>query len=288
MNVIKKVVIKALSCTIIFSACSMDQPKKQNDLASKRFSSPYLRISLENSIRDRFFLHINQLTDRSTPEDIAKLLEFITHDRSLAEIALASVAKCHAAYSWIIPIVEQLIVAGAHVNGVDEAGRTALHFASMCNNVELAKLLVKYRADVNIPTKRARYVPLHAASACGYVDFFDVLMQAGADPSVCDMWGVTPLHGVMGRGQESADGVYQMIFPRREDVYDRRRKFYLSQIESRSYMIEKLVEKGASNQAQDVYGKSPPDYAEDYGHSELSSKLLEETMRSLRASALFG
>ena len=89
-------------------------------------------------------------------------------------------------------IVQNLIDAGAKVNMQERSGCTPLHFAaSSCHHQRIVKTLIGAGADVNRRNKMGR-TPLHDAAANGQV--VQQLLAAGANVNMQDNGGETPLH----------------------------------------------------------------------------------------------
>lgn len=92
-----------------------------------------------------------------------------------------------------IESVKQIINAGANVNNVYPAGRTALIYAIDNNNIEIVKILIESGADVNLKAKDIRllymaadnhttdFTPLMCACAYGYKEIIITLIEAGAN-----------------------------------------------------------------------------------------------------------
>ena len=104
--------------------------------------------------------------------------------------------------------VPVLLAAGAEVDAGDDHGTTALHLACFsCRNLGIVRLLLEANADVNKPTGDAGWTPLHCAinqpdrphayglysgpesTAC-----VRLLLEAGADATLQNGQGFTPLH----------------------------------------------------------------------------------------------
>jgi ankyrin repeat protein len=68
---------------------------------------------------------------------------------------------------------------------------TALHTAALRSNMDIANLLLRYRADVKM-TDNEGATPLHAAAASGAVEVAKLLVQAGADIVARNSAGETP------------------------------------------------------------------------------------------------
>lgn len=79
---------------------------------------------------------------------------------------------------------------GADVNEID--GVTALYIASERGNVDLAALMIKRGADVNLPVSWQR-TPLYAANKGGHAAIVKLLLDNGADPNRVAK-AQTPLH----------------------------------------------------------------------------------------------
>lgn len=89
--------------------------------------------------------------------------------------------------------VEQYKAAGAEVNSTDVSGRTALHYASFWSHNHVVKYLIdKCSANVNLQDSRGDS-PLHDAARFGNADVVDSLLAAGADVSLTNKDGMTPL-----------------------------------------------------------------------------------------------
>ena len=72
-------------------------------------------------------------------------------------------------------------------------GFTALHYASICGNLELSELLVSSGANVNIRNSYG-FTALHDASIYGRLEIVQLLLCQGADMSIRDNDGITALH----------------------------------------------------------------------------------------------
>ena len=88
--------------------------------------------------------------------------------------------------------LSELIENGAHVDAVDEDGRTALTVAVAKNNADCVKALLVVGADVNAENKNG-WTALMAAVAKSNVDCVKVLLEAGADVNAKDKDEVTIL-----------------------------------------------------------------------------------------------
>ena len=91
-------------------------------------------------------------------------------------------------------IVRTLLQQGEDVNAAQSDGLTALHWAALHNDLEMAKLLLYAGATVKPTTRVGSYTPLHLASRSGYHEVMSVMLDAGADPNKLTSTGVTPMH----------------------------------------------------------------------------------------------
>jgi ankyrin repeat protein len=58
--------------------------------------------------------------------------------------------------------------------------------------------------DLNVPSRNAqRVAPLHAAAGRNDTEIVEMLLKAGADPTLCQEGGVTPLHEAAASGNEA-------------------------------------------------------------------------------------
>lgn len=83
----------------------------------------------------------------------------------------------------------------------EETGNTALSghipalsLACQLGNIVAARKLLKCGADVNRVARATGCTPLHDAAACGHHHVVALLLQHGADQTVADAAGATPLH----------------------------------------------------------------------------------------------
>ncbi|VDM95221.1 unnamed protein product [Thelazia callipaeda] len=81
--------------------------------------------------------------------------------------------------------------AGNHINGEKYIGRTALHYAAMQSNQELARYLVERGANLNIQDQMGQ-TPLFLAASQGHVEIVHLLVMAGARRCIPDNMDQTP------------------------------------------------------------------------------------------------
>lgn len=88
-------------------------------------------------------------------------------------------AFLRAAYEGNTDLVLQLIDDDISVNVENQAGLTALHFASKTGNVDLADELIMKGAEVNSLTQKG-FTPLHVACLMGHAEVVKLLLLKGA------------------------------------------------------------------------------------------------------------
>ncbi|KAH9014373.1 ankyrin repeat-containing domain protein [Lactarius hengduanensis] len=131
-----------------------------------------------------------------------------------------------ASFNGKLEIARFLLDNGAHVDGVDEYGKTPLHVVSQgkCDSKEaavgVARLLLERGGGVNRLNKKQR-TPLHIALYNGKPEIARFLLDNGAAVDAVDVDGRTPLHFVS-RGkydsEEAAVGVARLLLERGADA----------------------------------------------------------------------
>lgn len=96
--------------------------------------------------------------------------------------------------------VRLLLAHGAHPNAVSQAGTQPIHDAALGDNAEVVRELATRGADVNARTRDEAQTPLHVAAAMGKLKAVDALIALGADLTVKDSNGRTPLDAAVRAG----------------------------------------------------------------------------------------
>ncbi len=89
--------------------------------------------------------------------------------------------------------VRALLKQGADVNAAQGDGMTALHWAAMHGDLELADVLLYAGANVRATSRLGRQTPLHVASQNGAGAVVKALIARGADVAAASSTGATPL-----------------------------------------------------------------------------------------------
>ena len=89
--------------------------------------------------------------------------------------------------------VRTLLKQGVDVNAAQGDGMTALHWAAMNEDVEMAEMLLYAGANVKAATRLGAYTPLFLASKTGNALMVEMLLKASADANSTTTMGTTPL-----------------------------------------------------------------------------------------------
>jgi uncharacterized protein len=90
-------------------------------------------------------------------------------------------------------VVKKLLKEGADVNGAQGDGMTALHWAALNGDAELASMLLYAGANVGAKTRIGGYTPLHLAAQIGNASVIAPLVAAGAQVGAATATGATAL-----------------------------------------------------------------------------------------------
>jgi ankyrin repeat protein len=100
--------------------------------------------------------------------------------------------------------VKTLLKQKADVNGVQGDGMTALHWAALNNDVELANLLLAAGANVKAATRDGGVTPLFTACTNGNAAMIAAMLKAGADANSVTSYGTTALMLAASSGNKDA------------------------------------------------------------------------------------
>lgn len=160
-----------------------------------------------------------------------------------------------------VKLVESLIEQQVNVNTMDFYGATALYLAVWRNNLEIAKILVGYGADVN--KSRGERIPLHLAVMKGEKDFVKFLIEKGADVNAIDNRGMTPLQIAVKNCRPSDEIIIKILLGKGANISSlgiRGRTpllhlIYYSEIRF-EWLLDLLIQSGADINAKDIYGST--------------------------------
>src|SRR5215210_4038871 len=89
--------------------------------------------------------------------------------------------------------VRTLLKSGGDVNAAQGDGMTALHWAAIKGDAEMAQMLVYAGANVKATTRLGGYSPLILAAREGHAGVIATLLAAGADSKAATSTGTTAL-----------------------------------------------------------------------------------------------
>ena len=108
--------------------------------------------------------------------------------------APADAPVADAASRGDVEAVRSLLQRGVDVQTAQADGMTALHWAAMRSDVDLAETLIYAGAHLEATTRIGQHTPLHVGSRSGRPGVLRALLEAGADPHATTTSGATALH----------------------------------------------------------------------------------------------
>jgi len=157
------------------------------------------------------------------------------------------------------------------VDSRSESGRGLLHLAASIRSLELAELVLRYKAEVNARDEVGE-TPLHVAAREGDQEVVRLLMVAGADVDAQGHLRNTPLHEAAAFWRK---GVAETLLANQAKVNaatrDGSTPLHLAVIHApkdRQDMVALLLEKGADVNAR-VDQRTPLSIAQDMGRADL-------------------
>ncbi|MCI4381206.1 hypothetical protein PGIGA_G00248970 [Pangasianodon gigas] len=117
--------------------------------------------------------------------------------------------------------VRSFLKKGTDPNMKDQAGYTALHYASRAAHLPVCELLLDHRACANSQTHGGA-TALHRAAYCGHVSIAKLLLKHRADPGLTDDDGSTPLHKAAEQGHLEMCVLLVSNYPNLRTVKDKK------------------------------------------------------------------
>jgi ankyrin repeat protein len=119
-------------------------------------------------------------------------------------LAAATTPVADAARAGDRAAVRKALAAGASVDTPHADGMTALHWAAVHRDVELVRILLDARANLDLRTRLGGYTPLALAAEQGAGTVVPALLDAGADANAADASGTTVLMLAAGAGDPAS------------------------------------------------------------------------------------
>jgi ankyrin repeat protein len=147
--------------------------------------------------------------------------------------------------------VKSLLKQAADVNAAQGDGMTALHWAAMNGDVELAQMLIVAGANSRATTRLGSYTPLYLASQQGHGQVVQAIIKAGGDVKAGTPNGTTPLMVAAASGE--VDAVKALVDAgadvNAKDGVRAQTPIMYAAASNRAAVIELLVSKGADLKA---------------------------------------
>ena len=122
-----------------------------------------------------------------------KVVELLRQHGATTNTSSVSNALCDAVRSGDLRAVKEQLTNGIDINAGDsEFGVTALSWAALLDDTEIAKFLIEKSADVNMKNRDGS-TPLHSAAFLGRSEIAELLIQKGADVNPKNYRSETPL-----------------------------------------------------------------------------------------------
>jgi len=183
--------------------------------------------------------------------------------------------------------VQSALRGGADPNTVYELGRAGLPYVSgaeegesalMCSlrlqcSIGVVKEFLDSNADPNFYDEKCAITPLHLAARHRDARIIDVLIERGADVTVADWNGKTPLHWASGLGGSKDSVVHLLAGGANPDARDKKGQTPLHEAadwyEDTSKVIEALIEGGADRESVDEFGLTPARWVSSLGEDNV-------------------
>ncbi len=120
------------------------------------------------------------------------------------EVSTSSSPVADATHAGDREMVRSLLKEGLDVNAAQGDGMTALHWAALANDVEMAEMLLYAGANLKATTRLGAFTPLVLACKYGNGAMVETLLRAGADANATTTTGATALMLSAASGNDDA------------------------------------------------------------------------------------
>ena len=222
-----------------------------------------------------------EIHDAAEKGDLAKVKQLLASDASLLNDRLPSneATPLIIAITYCRPEAATLLIEkGADVNARASNGHTALHYASAYGQTEIIKLLLARGASLNFDVQSSAEgvdpgcSPLIYAAENGQLEVVTLLLQKGADVNAKSAYNTihqcaTPLIGAT-KVANDYDSMGEGSLPGSR-VDTEKKHGYLD-------VVKTLLDKGASVDTKDNFGRTALYYAAINGQSDVVQLLLDK------------
>ena len=191
------------------------------------------------------------------PEIISYILtRFPKNKEGLSQLLLKAVAN-----NSNVDVIKVLLDMGADVNYMNEQGVHSLRAVMNNPSLEVIQLLLDAGAEINASDHSGITPLMDAAATCKDPRVFEMLLNAGADPKMSDNNGYTAfLHAVMFNDSEEVMDILDSVY------HDHKQLdialYLVTRYTTKSSVVGKLMDMGASLEYKDKDGKSAYDWAQ--------------------------
>ncbi|KUM59493.1 hypothetical protein ACN42_g7648 [Penicillium freii] len=180
-----------------------------------------------------------------------------------------------AACSGHAEVVKLLLEKGAKIHNGSDGSETPLYCACLNGHHQVAQMLLQWEPE--LMTTHEEWIPLFAASKCGFLDIVQLLIQKGADIGAPGSFRETPLYIACENGHIE---VVRLLLDKGADVHHRNQFGWTpvntASDEGFSDIVLLLIERGADINVPNVFGQTPLYNASWGGHIKVVRLLLDE------------
>ncbi len=136
----------------------------------------------------------SQIIGATYNNELDKVISWATMNAKNAMDKDNKTLLCHAVIAQNHPLAEWLLEQGYDPDFADKLGWTPLHYAAQNYQVDLGRLLIFHRADLEVKDNYGNTPLWRAAfSSQGKGDFIKLLLDNGANPENANSSGISPL-----------------------------------------------------------------------------------------------
>ncbi|MBA3954685.1 ankyrin repeat domain-containing protein [Candidatus Dependentiae bacterium] len=183
-----------------------------------------------------------------------------------------------------VPLMEQLLDAGANPNAKDFESNTPIYYTLGRNNIEAIRVLVEAGANPNAVNEDQGYTPLHVAAENDLIEVIKELLAAGANPNAVNKRNETPLHhAVHGDSTQTVQVLLNgganpsMRDDKGNTPLDDALKWYKLKLKTATILLEAVVRLRDTHLVEKLLPKLPLTLVELHHYNQLLKKLYQQT-----------